>query len=117
MNAILPISFLSSMVKPFGGNEKDEGTGIASKDLEDNLTDISPIDNFSIVRQRPVLAAVLEEKVRLADGGGSPEVSSVLTTATVPVLSPGLDISTQLELIPPDVYKTLFLWYGGGPQV
>lgn len=38
-------------------------------------------------------------------------------TSSAPVLHPGLDISQHLELVPPDVYKTLFLWYGGGPQV
>jgi hypothetical protein len=90
-----------------------------STDTNGDPTELPPIDNFSIVRKRPVLATTPTVNSKHADifRNNDDSPSDHFTTTTVPVLTPGMDITQQLELVPPDVYKTLFLWYGGGPQI
>jgi hypothetical protein len=120
VSAVLPMSIFSSVLKPFMGTESpsDELSG-NSTDTNGDPTELPPIDNFSIVRKRPVLATTPTVNSKHADifRNNDDSPSDHFTTTNVPVLTPGMDITQQLELVPPDVYKTLFLWYGGGPQV
>lgn len=119
VNAMLPMSLLSSILKPFGDSEKmmgNEDMPNNSADSTGDLGEVSSIDNISIVRKKPALATVVIRNEKVVKDKLN-ESTSVLSTTTVPVLIPGLDISQQLELVPPDVYQTLFLWYGGGPHI
>lgn len=138
VNAVLPMSLFSTVLKPFGDNNGADDLHGNSEESMGELTRIPAIDNFSIVRKRPALATAVVDKQKVSLGNNrtgafslrllsfkldygfgfaADDSQPLLTTTTVPILIPGLDISQHLELVPPDVYKTLFLWYGGGPQV
>lgn len=122
VNAVLPMSLFSSVLKPFGDQDDQvsvDDLPVSTTDCNGDPTELPPIDNLSIVRKRAALASVRVEAVKSTDEFRDVKISSELniSTTTVPILVPGLDITQHLELVPPEVYKTLFLWYGGGPQV
>jgi hypothetical protein len=97
---------------------------------------LPPIDNISILRKRShssltTIPATVRQNIadvfrhsesrdqKFDQLTTTTTTTTTATTAatTVAILAPGLGVNHQLELVSPDVYKTLFLWYGGGPQV
>ena len=62
VNAVLPMSLFSTVLKPFGDNNSAEELHSNSEDSSGELTKIPAIDNFSIVRKRPALATAPVDK-------------------------------------------------------
>jgi hypothetical protein len=106
-DAVLPFSMLYGSVSALGKNGNlDDQLNRSNGDISDPPPSI---DNFAIVRKRQALRGVLS----FLDN----DTSKKYTITTSPILHPGLELGTHVELIPPDAFRALFLWYGGGPQV
>ena len=109
IDAVIPATLLSSFVKPFSSKSSAEEDGypfnVPSSMKGDSPEPPPPIDNVFILRKRSAGSSSIT-------GGGARVIP-----CTSPVLAANLELGTHLELVPPEVYRTFFLWYGGGPQV
>ena len=108
IDAVIPATLLSSFVKPFSSKSSAEEDGypfnVPSSMKGDSPEPPPPIDNVFILRKRSA-------------GSSSITGGARVIPCTSPVLAANLELGTHLELVPPEVYRTFFLWYGGGPQV